>query len=650
MNKQKPISANYGVRLFFFLITLSSYHLITLPSYALFDDLGMGARGPGMGNAFTAVADDINSVYYNPAGLSSVERPKVMASYTSLLSGLTDGSSLSMMNISLAVPIESGKNGAMGALWHKFGVSGVYMEQTLHASYGYKFPKNHVLEKFSVGASIKYLGHSFSRLSESYNAMDGINATNDVDPALIGENSKSAFDFDAGALYRFTNRYTFGLAVKNILQPDMSFSGASPDKIPMKIRLGASYKSLWMIMASELRMEKGPTGSMDRDVILAAERVFPSLDKGDFGIRAAFAMGTRDYKEAFAGLSYKINKIEFNYAFSMPLGTIKDTSGNHKMAMIYHFGGPTVEEQYAMDLLDQYTRLRKEQDYTGSRLVASLEDPRLSDVKEGILKENFAHANRLLMDKAKDLLPDAAVLNLSKRLMMVGNFYPDLSGTGKKTKSEEYLSSGIQHFLKGNDHKAVKQVNYSQSMNQDDRDLDKFLEQVEDMTRIKADRVPSDFNRGLIEYKFYESDILYNQKKYEDALRKLTEITDFEPENLTALKKIGSCHYLMENYNEALRHWDRARKLERDPAERQKLAEMINKTKIKATWIPEEEQKGEEKETDVRKIEKLYQVGTEFYTKGEYAKAADAFRKILSIDPENSQAKKALERLTRFTR
>ena len=31
---------------------------------------GLGARPLGMGGAFTAVSDDINAIYYNPAGLS----------------------------------------------------------------------------------------------------------------------------------------------------------------------------------------------------------------------------------------------------------------------------------------------------------------------------------------------------------------------------------------------------------------------------------------------------------------------------------------------------------------------------------------------------------------------------------------------------
>jgi len=40
-----------------------------LPSaFAQFEDLGVGARGIGMGNAFVGLADDGYSIYYNPAG------------------------------------------------------------------------------------------------------------------------------------------------------------------------------------------------------------------------------------------------------------------------------------------------------------------------------------------------------------------------------------------------------------------------------------------------------------------------------------------------------------------------------------------------------------------------------------------------------
>ncbi len=51
---------------------------------AAFLDIGVGARGLGMGGAYTALADDAHSVYWNPAGLARLEKREVAASHSEL--------------------------------------------------------------------------------------------------------------------------------------------------------------------------------------------------------------------------------------------------------------------------------------------------------------------------------------------------------------------------------------------------------------------------------------------------------------------------------------------------------------------------------------------------------------------------------------
>ena len=46
-----------------------------------------------------------------------------------------------------------------------------------------------------------------------------------------------------------------------------------------------------------------------------------------------------------------------------------------------------------------------------------------------------------------------------------------------------------------------------------------------------------------------------------------------------------------------------------------------------------------------RAIERLYEYGANLYTKGQWKKAAEAFEKILELDPENTAARRALNRL-----
>lgn len=640
--------------------------LAPLTAFAAFEDLGFGARAPGMGDAFTGVADDISSIYYNPAGLSSLERPKVLASHSLFYTGLSDGSNLGLSALALAVPITSGRNGTLGVSWNQFSLSGVYYEQTGQVSWGYRFPKNTKYEKFSVGGSLKYLNHGFTRLGESFNAVeDDIMQRNATDPVLAGINTKSALDADVGVLYRITRRWTLGAAVLNAMQADVAFSSSDKDKIPMKTRLGASYKALWMVLAADARLQKAPDGKMDKQVVFAAEKIFPSLDKGDIGVRASLGAGDREFKQATLGLSYKIQKIQIDYGFSLPIGTVKETSGNHKFALTYHFGTATQTELAETELLDQYKRLREAQDYKSPRDTASLNDPRLAEVKEQVAKENFYAANKLLLEKANEMLPDSSVVTLTRRLSTVAAFFPTLAVEDRrKLYWEELLSGGVRNFINGNDMRAMKQLAYAQSLNQQDSALSNFLDRTAELTRVTADRVPADFSRGWAEYKMTESDDLYVKKKHSEALRKLEELLELEPNNLMALKKSGSCNYMLGNYARAGRDWEMAFKLEPDPLEKAKVGKMVDEARAKlggktGAWEPgsveargavEEEAPVSKAAADAREIEKIYQSGADFYAKGEYGKAADAFRKILTKDPQNTQAKKALERIIRLSR
>ncbi|MCM2267472.1 MAG: type IX secretion system membrane protein PorP/SprF [Elusimicrobiales bacterium] len=639
--------------------------LAAAPARAAFEDLGFGARVPGMGDAFTGVADDISSVYYNPAGLASLERPKVIAAHSMFYSGLSDGSNLGLSAAAFAFPLSNGRGGTLAGLWQQFSLSGVYAEKTAQVSWGYRFDRRSVYEKFSIGASLKYLSHGFTRLDETYNAVENdLMQNGNTDPVLAGANSRAALDADVGVLYRLTKRWTLGGALLNAMQANVAFSSGDKDKIPMKTRLGASYKSLWLVLAADARLQKGPDGKADKQFIFAAEKVFPSLDRGDVGVRASLGAGDREFKQATAGLSYKIQKIQLDYGFSLPIGTVKETAGNHRVALTYHFGSATQTEIAEAELLEQYKRLREAKDYKSPRETASLNDPRLADIKELIKAENYYAANKLLLERANELLPDSTVVGLTKRLSTVAAFWPSLAVEGRqKNRWEQLLSGGVKDFLNGADQRAMKQLAYAQSLNQQDSALANFLDRVGEITRVTPDKVPADFSRGWAEYKLTESDELYTKKRYSEALRKLDEMLELEPNDLLALKKSGSCNYMLGSYARAAYDWEKASRLETDPLEKAKVSKMIEEARIKqgkaSSWqppvsgaaIPGVDEKEETKaEKDAREIEKLYQLGADHYAKGAYGKAADTFRKILTIDPQNTQAKKALERIIRLSR
>ena len=96
-------------------LRLALFFAISAVSYAnaSFEDLGVGARGPAMGNAMVAVADDIYAIHYNPAGLGGLTRPQFTAAYTRNFNGLSDGSSLGTSFVGYAQPLAGGKSGTI---------------------------------------------------------------------------------------------------------------------------------------------------------------------------------------------------------------------------------------------------------------------------------------------------------------------------------------------------------------------------------------------------------------------------------------------------------------------------------------------------------------------------------------------------------
>ena len=74
---------------------LSLYLCLFLASnaHAAFEDVGVGARAPGMADAFVAVADDANALFYNPAGLGQLKDGQLYANYGQPFSGTNNDNS-----------------------------------------------------------------------------------------------------------------------------------------------------------------------------------------------------------------------------------------------------------------------------------------------------------------------------------------------------------------------------------------------------------------------------------------------------------------------------------------------------------------------------------------------------------------------------
>ncbi len=184
--------------------------------------IGVGARPAGMGEAYTAVADDVNTIAYNPAGL-----------------GCIDDTQITLMHSDWIDDIGYEYLGAA----HSFGGAGTLGLEVRYLHMG----------KLTGRALNGKATGEFNACNTSAALSYGRRLMNDICFGVnlkvlhekIEKESSYGFAFDVGGLYGMdleNNRLQFGLAVQNI-GPEMKFI-KDKEPLPVNIKTGASYKML----------------------------------------------------------------------------------------------------------------------------------------------------------------------------------------------------------------------------------------------------------------------------------------------------------------------------------------------------------------------------------------------------------------------
>ncbi|MBI4060562.1 MAG: hypothetical protein HY403_03950, partial [Elusimicrobia bacterium] len=165
---------------------------LAVTARAAFEDLGAGARAPGMGGAFVAVADDVYTIYYNPAGLGLLDRPQFGTAYSALYPGLKDGSNLNTSFLAYAQPLAEGRQGTLAAAWNSLTLNSLYREEAFYLGYGRRWLNFGGGELYG-GLNLQYLRSSVGSFPEAGNAVPsgGVVGGGQSDPLLSGRRSQS---------------------------------------------------------------------------------------------------------------------------------------------------------------------------------------------------------------------------------------------------------------------------------------------------------------------------------------------------------------------------------------------------------------------------------------------------------------------------
>lgn len=632
------------------------------PTFALaaYEDVGVGARVTGMSNAYTAVADDVYSVYYNPAGLATLERPMLATSYSKLLGGLSDNSNLQNSFIAYEHPIKNGDQGVVGGAWNYFTLDSLYREMSLYGTYARALRSD-----LFVGGSLKYLSRSIGGVGA---ANQPLNATGQVVPGAVDpvlqKASKSNVDLDVGLLYRVKPRWTLGLAVQHLTEPNVAFDGS--DKLGRNVKLGGSYKTPFSTLSSDLGLLTAPDGSMDKTVAFAAEKWLPTLMHGSFGVRGGLAAGSRSYRQLSAGVSYKIYKIQFDYGFAMPLGGISKTFGTHRMGLTYHFGRakaaqPTFGEavlENLRELADVGTPEFKYQMEDLALFKRTAIEEFLRQAKVDVGAGRFADALEKLQQALSMKPSDAKISASLDRLQAVAAIFPEVKDFATDA-AQAALYEGLLEYLIGSDKQSLRKLAYAQSLSPADERIESMLQLLE--AKAGVARGPSSMAGApkpaptmgaekVVGGTLALMEVALRERDWDKVIKFAGQVLELDPANVQAYKRLGAAQYAQKRYPEALKALRSAYKLEDDSEQKKSLRSYIQalqtlmERRARESVTPKPVIERKTLRTP-QEIERLYEAGVDLYAQGRLAEASTLFQRILEIEPNNVSARRALDRI-----
>jgi len=283
-------------------------------AYCTFRNLGWGSRPEGMGGAFVAVADDVNSITYNPAGTALMGGSEISFSYAKPYSGLSSNVNLDMFHTSFAMSVN--RHLGYGIGWTNF-TSNNFMENSVLLNFSFNLGAifNGIGGDLVLGTNIKRMSHSF--------ILDDRTVS---DPVFKSGSEMSLMSYDSGLWSRpfpeVLPGISYGMVLKDLNQPDAGLH--SEDIVFREFAGGIAYTNKKYLFTFDYSVRNHVNTFKGGGEIWFFNRMF--------GIRT----GGNSNNGSF-GLSYRhpIGKfnIHLDYAFIMPF-FIQGTSGTHRFSFI----------------------------------------------------------------------------------------------------------------------------------------------------------------------------------------------------------------------------------------------------------------------------------------------------------------------------
>ena len=291
-----------------------------------FLQLGVGARPSAMGETYAGVADDVNSIYWNPAGLAGLERPELSMTHALWLQDIT------YSNIAYARPA---LGGTVSAAFNILNTGTIQEADNtglrLNTNYSMSDMMGLVsyartLGALKLGANLKYIS---SRLEDE---------------------SAHSYAMDLGALYSgyrlWDRKLTLGASVENLGTKAKYVAESYP--IASIVRAGGSLQLLKnLLVASDLNYTESQL------YIHAGAEYSRPFGPVTFALRAGYKNDTVKELGALSGLTAGLGVNWHDYQIDYAWNSFTDLGITSRISVGFKFGGSDSDKDGVPDYLDK---------------------------------------------------------------------------------------------------------------------------------------------------------------------------------------------------------------------------------------------------------------------------------------------------------
>jgi len=593
-----------------------------------FTEFGFGARAMGLGNAFTALADDPTAVYWNPAGLDYIYQQSITFFHASLYLG-TNFDFLGYAYPTLDIgtfALGIARLGVDDIIERSTSIAqeGTFSFETYRAylSYGLRLPWD-----LATGASLKVERSAFS-YTQTYGE----------------EASAVGVGMDIGFMYRPTfstepllRDWSVGLNFHNLFSPQLKH-GDEPDALPIDIRFGL-LRSVYVGKAGSVLsiiFDINKAAENDLNFAFGSEFSFQKMGKARLGYNQATGL------QFGVGVEYSMFQIDYAYGNPSTDGLLDPV---HRFSLTLNFG-MNRDEMFAV--VEELRRREEE------RII---EEIRESD-RQKFIAEHLGKANEFFADQ--------------KYLDAIVEYQQVIGADPFNQQAKIKLDSSNILLDREIEKQRNEAVMAAIDKNRTEADL-AFIEEHYNKGRLFLDK--KQYTEALIEFNLVLERDPDNQTAKDAIITTRRRMGD----DISALVRRARRDFENQNYSEALRLLSEARLLSGDDpqvkkevdtfVERVKLQENIQKglllydigeyedaLKIFSDVLEQDptnqlikqyhtrsmiEARGESEKLDPES-ERRYLEGVDKYLLGQYREAIEIWQEILQNHPYNKKVLEAI--------